>query len=154
MTKIGSNDGKFGGVMVNPEEIKSKKVLVDDSGNTKYIIEFKNGVKAAYMNTENYKASLTSIFAGETNYVTSNNVTGLEIEGSNKKDIITITGGSVANIDVSNDKSSDTVAVTISEGKLSQLALTPRKTGFGDIETTKQDEVILRSTMYIQKKEH
>ena len=153
MNKVGSNDGNFGGVNVNPAEIKSKKVVVDDAGNKRFIIEFKNGVKASYMDTKNNNASLTSVFAGE-NYVTSNNVTGLELEGSNKKDIISITGGSIINVDVSKDKTGDYVSVQNSKAQLARSVLNNAKVGFGDIKVSKQDEVNLQNTKNIQKREN
>ncbi len=72
--------------------------------------------------------------------------------GSTKKDMITVHGGSVIGINVSNDKAKDEVSIENAKGTLKRAVLNNNKVGFGDIKASKQDNVSLINTRYIQKK--
>lgn len=94
MTVNGRQPIKFGGVILDANQIKTKKV---EKGlkNDVYVVEFKNGVKARYemQNSAQENAALNST-ENPYNNMTANkvmntegwNIRGLTIEGSNVKD--------------------------------------------------------------------
>lgn len=94
MTVNGRRPIKFGGVTLDANQIKSKRI---EKGlkNEVYVVEFKNGVKARYemQNSNQQNAALNS---GESPYKNMSadkvmntegwNIKGLTIEGSNVRD--------------------------------------------------------------------
>ena len=112
----------FGGVKLNKSEVNSTetKIVKDKHGNeeTVYIVNFKNGVKASYRGGENSPSS-NSYISATTNdsdafaHTNVYDVFGLELHGnSNSGDKISIVGGSIVGVDVSNDDKTDVVNIT------------------------------------------
>ena len=101
----------FGGVKLKKSEVASTKTktVKDYYGKAVnlFMVDFKNGVKVAYKQSSNKFGVTPSIYARNDNNVdksitNANFVEGLELKGSKKMNDITISGGSVAGIDVAN----------------------------------------------------
>lgn len=112
----------FGGVNLKKSEVKSMetKIIKDKHGNEEkvYIVNFNNGVKASYRGGENTSYSNSYISSPNINDAKFSNtnvysVFGLELQGSaNHQDQISIVGGSIVGVDVSNDDNADSVNIT------------------------------------------
>lgn len=105
----------FGGVKLEKNQVAktSKRTLSNEYGKseTYYIVEFKNGQKAAYTESKNgsISASNDPAFAKTNIY----GVMGLELIGTkNNMDEINITNSNIKYVDVSGDGGGDSVKVT------------------------------------------
>lgn len=146
----------FGGVSLNASEVKSKKVLGLEGGDTRYIVDFKNGAKISYKKSDRGMVSALQFKddSNVENYITVEGVNGLEVVGSKNKDIITIDHSTVINVDVSNDNRTDHVGIRNSKGNLARRALEPshEKAGFGDIQVDAHDTVNVKNSPRISKR--
>jgi len=144
----------YGGVRLNKSEVSQTKTktLQDASGKKEkvYIVNFKNGVKAAYRGAApntTFTPSITSNLS-KTDYAQTDvyGVMGLELSGSkNKADRIEITNGSIIGVDVSHDGGGDSVKV---HGSKADTRTTSFETGSymaqGGIYTDKGDDTQIR----------
>ncbi len=102
---------KFGGVTLDKTEVASMKTKTCENvyGQKEeiFFVDFKSGVKVAYRKSDN--ASVFSSQSLGSNKSHINNVTGLELIGSDYMDDVTINGGSVSGVDLRDDGHDDIV---------------------------------------------
>ena len=119
-----TNDFTFGGVRLKKSEVatyKTSTVATNQYGGTEkvYVVEFKNGIKATYRGAQNnstmpaYISSKKDVTAWTNTEVWG--VMGLELKGTNTKDKMDITEGSIIGIDVSGDNYSDDITINRSK---------------------------------------
>ena len=157
-TNCGNGLIKFGGVSLRASEVKSKSVLADEYGKTRYLVDFKNGTKVSYEkcnglifssqtklpNGMHYKEDNLKRSIGNDTYISG--VKGLEVVGTKNVDLIEIKNSTIYGVDVSNDKGFDSVHITNSKGTVGERVLNTLrgiggKTGYGDINVDSHDKV-------------
>ncbi len=123
----------FGGVQLRTDDVKNQEVKTithrDGKEERVYVVNFKNGVNVAYRGAEKtpagFPAYISSSNIGGAGFQNTNvyAVLGLELQGSKKyADNISIVGGSLIGVDVSNDDKSDDV-------RIRQVAVEPQMQG-------------------------
>ena len=122
----------FGGVQLNKNEVarKTTKELTTFSGTKKeiyYIVEFKNGTKVSYRESNGGQISSTN---DKKSYHETNiyNVMGLELVGSKDMDDITVDNSTVRWIDISEDKYGDCLSINKSKIANERISVLPQET--------------------------
>lgn len=146
----------FGGVSLDANEVKSKQVLGMKDGDTRYIVDFKNGTKVAYKKSD--KGTISAFQIKNEGDVENNllidNVNGLEVVGSKNKDDININNSTIIDVTVDNDHKHDHVGIRNSKGNLARRVLEPsyEKVGSGDVRADAQDTVSVKNSPRVHKR--
>lgn len=149
----------FGGVDLKKSEVASTKtkIVKDKDGKDAklFMVDFKNGVKVAYKQSPKVFGTNPSIFSskndiGNPTTTTVNFVEGLELKGTaTDMNDITVNGGSVNGIDISDNGGGDTVKVTYADADKSGAesgSVSPKILSRGVILTDKQDQTLIKNT--------
>ena len=127
---MGNPTVTFGGVKLNRSEVKkmTKETLPTFSGKdqTYYIVEFKNGVKVSYSDSNG--GTISSTTGSVTTSTNIYNVMGLELVGSKKIDWIHVNNSTVRWIDTSGDKVADCIKINKSKLARERLSVLPQET--------------------------
>lgn len=143
----------YGGVKLDKSQVLRKYTVLDRDGKERYVVDFKNGTRVAYTKGANKDARIDSGVATDSVNLTGiYNVMGLELQGSQKQDVIGVNNSTVIGIDVSGDDNLDMVDVHNSKGTFGARTISARRDyNFGDgiIELDKHDEarIDLKSKM-------
>lgn len=143
----------WGGVRLNKDDIKSKDIILNkQTGAQKYFVEFKNGTRIAYDESD---GSLSSVFLKEPhsdrgfNKTYADGIKGLELQGTAEQDDIHVKNSTITDIDVTGEGKPDSVIIEHSMGKAAPSAM--NELGLGFIRADANDSVELKNTVDVQK---
>ena len=138
---------QLGGVQFRRSEIKESSIKQQE-GETRFIVDFKNGTKISYSKSEGGMAS-SSVFEfqneSEWNSTNIKNVNNLEVLGTPQKDRIQVENSTIIGIDVHGDNSADYVNIKNSSSVIGLPAISENGLGLvmsdadDDIETHNSD---------------